>query len=435
MMAAGQYGGHGGPVSSHNNYSNGMPQSTNQTRPLDLRVILSRDEVAFLFGFDGMLINQLRQQTGANIQITEGDSFEYVLLVSGSIELIFKAFSLVCRKLWDLLTNIAGPGHNRPLKIRVAVPAVQCGSIIGKAGAKVKEIRDLTGAQIQVSHDPLPNSTERCVEISGSGESCLQCTYQICIVMQESPLRGEVIPYVPPVNNSQPRHQEMAANMDAWRPVFLCGDKAFIIEGQFAKPAPPELLRRELSKNGSGGAADDPLNPLALVAAISKAQSSGQPQPHTSREMTVNSEMINAMMVSSQGQKIEEVQRMSGAQVHVSDQVQVNGDCIITLSGSEESILLAQFLIQSNIDLIMKEKQHPPPPDHGLIPTNQFDPSIMQQNYESGGNYQQQQQGQFNNRNNFRNNSGDRFQQRPRGGRRSPQGDRRGGGGPRRGRR
>jgi hypothetical protein len=227
------------PQNQH--YANGTPgqrpDSNPGGRPVDLRVILSRDEVAFLFGFDGNLISQLRQQTGAHIQLSEGDSFEYVLLIHGSIDLIFKAFSLVCRKLWDLLTNIAGPGHNRPLKIRIAVPAVQCGSIIGKAGAKVKEIRDLTGAQIQVSHEPLPNSTERCVEISGSGESCLQCTYHICCVMQESPLRGEVIPYVPPLNNPPPQ-----ANMD-WRPVFLCGDKAFIIDGPFARPAPPELLR------------------------------------------------------------------------------------------------------------------------------------------------------------------------------------------------
>ena len=143
-----------------NNFANG-DQPQNNGRPIDLRIILSRDEVAFLFGFDGNLINQLRQQTGAHIQITDGDSFEYVLLLSGAIDIVFKAFSLVCRKLWDLLTKIAGPGHNRPLKIRIAVPAVQCGSIIGKAGAKVKEIRDLTGAQIQVSHEPLPNSTER----------------------------------------------------------------------------------------------------------------------------------------------------------------------------------------------------------------------------------------------------------------------------------
>ena len=452
------------PNNQHNEFQNGMPPpqqttpSQNSGRPVDLRVILSRDEVAFLFGFDGNLIDQLRQQTGAHIQITDGDSFEYVLLISGGIDIIFKAFSLVCRKLWDLLTNIAGPNHNRPLKIRIAVPAVQCGSIIGKAGAKVKEIRDLTGAQIQVSHEPLPNSSERCVEISGSGESCLQCTYHICCVMQESPLRGEVIPYVPPVNNPPP--PMMNRMDDSWRPVFLCGDKAFIIDGQFARPAPPELLRRELAKtplggqvaeslaNNQGSGTPDHMNPLALMAAISKSQQNGgQNQPQTSQEMSVSGEMINIMMAQSQGQKIDEIQRMSGAQVHISDQIHGNGDQLITLSGTQESILLAQFLIQSNVDIIRKERQqqnqhqnhqiHQNPHHHqqqqnNLYPTNQFDPSIMQQNYDQG-NYQQghnqgHNQDYGGGNRNFRNNSGDRFQGRPPGrGRRSPPGDRRGG--------
>lgn len=430
------YGHHSTNVSNGQGPPNDRSQQQQSQRPIDLRVILSRDEVAFLFGFDGHLINQLRQQTGAHIQITEGDSFEYVLLISGSIELIFKAFSLVCRKLWDLLTNIAGPGHNRPLKIRIAVPAVQCGSIIGKAGAKVKEIRDLTGAQIQVSHEPLPNSTERCVEISGSGESCLQCTYHICCVMQEAPLRGEVVPYIPPVNNQRPP----PANQDQWRPVFLCGDKAYIIEGQMARPAPPELLRRELAKTPLGGdvaeslanngmsGVPDHMNPLALMAAISKAQNGGQQQPQTSREMNVNGELINAMMNQSHGQKMDEIRRMSGAQIHLSEQLPSNTDRLITLSGTEESILLAQFLIQSNLDLIIKEQRQ----NSQLYPTNQFDPSILQQNYETPS-----YQDNYNNRGggaggpdrgfgHHRNNSGDRYPPRgPGRGRRSPQGDNR----------
>ena len=33
---------------------------------------------------------------------------------------------------------------------------------------------------------------------------------------------------------------------DSWKPVFLCGERAYIIEGDVAIPAPPELLRREL---------------------------------------------------------------------------------------------------------------------------------------------------------------------------------------------
>ena len=95
MMATGTYGGdvrqqpppsqpsQQPPQQYSNNYGNGVQQAQQQqpsqsTRPVDLRVILSRDEVAFLFGFDGSLISQLRQQTGAHVQITDGDSFEYV---------------------------------------------------------------------------------------------------------------------------------------------------------------------------------------------------------------------------------------------------------------------------------------------------------------------------------------------------------------------
>ena len=454
MMATGTYGGdvrqrqtpQQPPQQYSNNYGNGVQQQQPSTRPVDLRVILSRDEVAFLFGFDGSLISQLRQQTGAHVQITDGDSFEYVLLLSGSIEVVFKAFSLVCRKLWDLLTNIAGPGHNRPLKIRIAVPAVQCGSIIGKAGAKVKEIRDMTGAQIQVSHEPLPNSSERCVEISGSGESCLQCTYQICCVMQEAPLRGEVVPYIPPVNNQAPIAN---ATLDTWRPVFLCGDKAYIIEGQMARPAPPELLRKELAKTPFGSDVADSLvnnrnlephmNPLNLVAAISRNQPQNQPQ--TSQEMKASSDLIQMMMNQGQGQKIEEIKRMSGAQIHISDDQQ-SGEHLITLSGSQESILLAQFLVQSNLDLASKEKNQQT--QNNLYPTNQFDPSILQQN--SFDSFPQQQQ-EYNNSSrdrsagggqNFRQQNNDRYQGLSRGGgqrghRRSPdrrdhRGGRRGGG-------
>lgn len=148
MMAAGSYP----PKSGYEGGSANAKGSREPANPvIDLKVILSKDEVAYLFGFDGVLLGQLRSQTGANVGITDGDSHEYVLCIGGNLDIIFKAFSLVCRKLWDFLTGIAGPNHNRPLCLRLAVPSSQCGSIIGKQGSKVKEIRDLTGANIQVT--------------------------------------------------------------------------------------------------------------------------------------------------------------------------------------------------------------------------------------------------------------------------------------------
>lgn len=79
-----------------------------------------------------------------------------------------------------------GGGQQRPpITLRLIVPASQCGSLIGKGGSKIKEIREVTGASIQVASEMLPNSTERAVTVSGTSEAITQCIYNICCVMLE----------------------------------------------------------------------------------------------------------------------------------------------------------------------------------------------------------------------------------------------------------
>lgn len=63
------------------------------------------------------------------------------------------------------------------------MPASQCGFIIGKGGCKIKEIRESSGAAIQVASDMLPNSTERLVSITGTTNTISQCVYQVCNVL------------------------------------------------------------------------------------------------------------------------------------------------------------------------------------------------------------------------------------------------------------
>jgi poly(rC)-binding protein 3/4 len=69
-----------------------------------------------------------------------------------------------------------------PITLRLIIPASQCGSLIGKGGAKIREIRDVrleidilfgefiqkTGASLQVASEMLSNSTEKPVTISQS---------------------------------------------------------------------------------------------------------------------------------------------------------------------------------------------------------------------------------------------------------------------------
>lgn len=73
--------------------------------------------------------------------------------------------------------------ESESLIVKLIVPASQCGPLIGKGGSKIKEIRDSTGAAMQVAADMLPNSTERIVNISGSVEAILDCIYEISLIL------------------------------------------------------------------------------------------------------------------------------------------------------------------------------------------------------------------------------------------------------------
>ena len=81
---------------------------------------------------------------------------------------------------------LAGTSIPRPpITLRLIMPASQCGSLIGKGGSKIKEIREITGASVVVASEMLPNSTERAVTVSGTSEAITQCIYHICCVMLE----------------------------------------------------------------------------------------------------------------------------------------------------------------------------------------------------------------------------------------------------------
>ena len=107
--------------------------------------------------------------------------------MTGTSNSILKAFTLICAKFEeDLDSLITSPGVPKPpITLRLIVPASQCGSLIGKGGSKIKEIREVTGASVQVASEMLPNSTERAVTISGNSEAITQCIYNICNIMAE----------------------------------------------------------------------------------------------------------------------------------------------------------------------------------------------------------------------------------------------------------
>nr|XP_021526247.1 poly(rC)-binding protein 3 isoform X3 [Aotus nancymaae] len=236
-----------------------------------------------------------------------------------------------------------------PVTLRLVVPASQCGSLIGKGGSKIKEIRESTGAQVQVAGDMLPNSTERAVTISGTPDAIIQCVKQICVVMLESPPKGATIPYRPkpastPVifAGGQVRADPLAAST-ANLSLLLQHPPlpAYTIQGQYAIPHPDQLTKlHQLAMQQT------PFPPLGQTNPAFPGLDASPPA--STHELTIPNDLIGCI-IGRQGTKINEIRQMSGAQIKIANATEGSSERQITITGTPANISLAQYLINARL--------------------------------------------------------------------------------------
>ncbi|XP_070350652.1 poly(rC)-binding protein 2 isoform X14 [Equus asinus] len=286
-------------------------------------------EVGSIIGKKGESVKKMREESGARINISEGNCPERIITLAGPTNAIFKAFAMIIDKLEEdissSMTNSTAASRP-PVTLRLVVPASQCGSLIGKGGCKIKEIRESTGAQVQVAGDMLPNSTERAITIAGIPQSIIECVKQICVVMLESPPKGVTIPYRPKPSSS---------------PVIFAGGQAYTIQGQYAIPQPDLTKLHQLAMQQSHF-------PMTHGNTGFSAGLDASAQT-TSHELTIPNDLIGCI-IGRQGAKINEIRQMSGAQIKIANPVEGSTDRQVTITGSAASISLAQYLINVSLE-------------------------------------------------------------------------------------
>uniref|UniRef100_A0A3Q1JGS3 K Homology domain-containing protein n=1 Tax=Anabas testudineus TaxID=64144 RepID=A0A3Q1JGS3_ANATE len=293
----------------------------------------------------GETVKKMREESGARINISEGNCPERIVTITGPTDTIFKAFAMIAYKFEeDIINSMSNsPATSKPpVTLRLVVPASQCGSLIGKGGSKIKEMRESTGAQVQVAGDMLPNSTERAVTISGTPEAIIQCVKQICVVMLESPPKGATIPYRP---------------KPASTPVIFSG-------GQFVPTANLTLLMQHqplsLTANLFTFIYSTPLYQLTKLHQLAMQQTPFTPlgqttpafpgldasPPASTHELTIPNDLIGCI-IGRQGTKINEIRQMSGAQIKIANAMEGSSERQITITGTPANISLAQYLINA----------------------------------------------------------------------------------------
>nr|XP_025038217.1 poly(rC)-binding protein 4 [Pelodiscus sinensis] len=296
-------------------------------------------------------------QSSARITISEGSCPERITTITGSTDAVFRAVSMIAFKLEEDLGPGATDGgavSKPPVTLRLVIPASQCGSLIGKAGAKIKEIRETTGAQVQVAGDLLPNSTERAVTVSGVPGAIIQCVRQICAVILESPPKGATIPYHP----------------------CLSLGTALLSASQVRGPPEPEgeIPQHRPGTDPWGVSKSRPYvraSPLALPR-----QTRREPLPDPARPRCPRQEPgggwcqlcqarppwahLIGCIIGRQGSKISEIRQMSGAHIKIGNQTEGASERHVAITGTPVSIALAQYLITACLETAKSTSQTPP---------------------------------------------------------------------------
>uniref|UniRef100_A0A673KCD6 Poly(rC)-binding protein 2 n=1 Tax=Sinocyclocheilus rhinocerous TaxID=307959 RepID=A0A673KCD6_9TELE len=282
---------------------------------LTIRLLMHGKEVGSIIGKKGESVKKMREESGARINISEGNCPERIITLAGPTTAIFKAFSMIIEKLEEDISSSMSNStatSKPPVTLRIVVPASQCGSLIGKGGCKIKEIRESTGAQVQVAGDMLPNSTERAITIAGTPLSIIECVKQICVVMLESPPKGVTIPYRPKPSGS---------------PVIFAGGQLTKLHQLAMQQSPFPLAPSSQGFTGKSPGMD------------ATAQTG-------SHELTIPNDLIGCI-IGRQGAKINEIRQMSGAQIKIANPVEGSTDRQVTITGSPASISLAEYLINA----------------------------------------------------------------------------------------
>ncbi|KAG8842085.1 RNA binding protein, heterogenous nuclear RNP-K like protein [Serendipita sp. 411] len=142
-----------------------------------IRLLISHNLMGTIIGRNGLKIKNIQDASGARM-VAQKDmlpqSTERIVEVQGSPEAIGKAIAEIGKCLLEDWER----GLGTQLRTQsISIPSDMVGCIIGRAGAKITEIRRLSGSKISIAKGPHDETGERMFTIVGTPESNEKALY------------------------------------------------------------------------------------------------------------------------------------------------------------------------------------------------------------------------------------------------------------------
>lgn len=156
----------------------------------EVRLLIPSKAAGSIIGKGGSKIQQLRSENNSNVRVPDSPGPERVMTIQSED-------SATAIKVIEQALPFMSEENDGPPDLRILLHDSVVGGVIGRAGAKIQEIRSQSGANIRVYKTCCPQSTERCIALEGDDEKIIAALEIILEVIKSNDIRGADILFDP----------------------------------------------------------------------------------------------------------------------------------------------------------------------------------------------------------------------------------------------
>ncbi|PHH75136.1 hypothetical protein CDD82_4564 [Ophiocordyceps australis] len=353
-----------------------------ETAWIHIRAVISSPEAATIIGKGGENVSNIRKMSGAKCTVSDYQkgAVERILTVSGIVDAVAKAFGLIIRTLNNEPLHEKSTAASKTYPLRLLVPHILIGSIIGKGGARIKEIQDASGARLNASDSCLPMSSERSLVVMGVADAVHIATYYVGSTLLEQlnerfggpaasayatrsghpvgsiPGGMQVVPYSPqPAGGHFGRPEHYARNQERRTPSHMAPPYAQQYPHGAAQPNP--AMPMHYGAQAAGYGTGPHVQPHMTHAAGGQPHGGPQGQPMhggmpggpITQQIYIPNDMVGAI-IGKGGSKINEIRQLSGSVIKINEPQDNSNERLVTVTGSEECNRMALYMLYSRLE-------------------------------------------------------------------------------------
>ncbi|CAH0028680.1 unnamed protein product [Clonostachys rhizophaga] len=353
-----------------------------ETSWIHIRAVISSPEAATIIGKGGENVSNIRKMSNAKCTVSDYQkgAVERILTVSGVVDAVAKAFGLIIRTLNNEPLGESSTASSKTYPLRLLVPHILIGSIIGKGGARIREIQDASGARLNASDACLPMSSERSLVVMGVADAVHIATYYVGSTLLEQlndrfggpaasayatrsgapagsiPGGMQVVPYSPQNspgsygrgdNYYQRQHDRRAQPQLPPAPYAQHYPHA----GAHANPAiPVQYSGQPAAAYGAAPHVQPHVGGHAAPQPHAQGQpiQAGMPGGPITQQIYIPNDMVGAI-IGKGGQKINEIRQMSGSVIKINEPQDNSNERLVTITGTEECNRMALYMLYSRL--------------------------------------------------------------------------------------